>query len=241
MIPIRTERRPSGPFVAVWIIGLVCLAVLLRLAYMDDLRAAEIVTALAVVPARFLAAPTTPAQVATLVTSAFLHAGWIHLASNLLYLWVFGPTVESRLGWSRFAALYLACGVAGSLGHILMNPTSTIPLVGASGAIAGVLGAHLVLEPRSQITTVIPVIVFIEIASLPAAFVIAFWFALQLASALAPVTNELTQQVAWFAHVGGFLTGAVLAMPLALSELGSGRGRKRRRSSYRDQAGNDIA
>lgn len=230
MIPIRAESRPVGPVFAVWVIGLACVAALVRLAYMDDAQAVAVITALAVVPERFLAQPFAPDQLFTLVSSAFLHAGWLHLIGNLLYLSVFGPTVEARLGWLRFSLLYLASGAAGALVHIVLNPDSAIPLVGASGAIAGVLGAHLMLRPRSQITTVIPVIVFIEVASLPAAFVIAFWFVLQVASAVAPVSAELTQQVAWLAHIGGFAAGALLALPTALSDAGSsvGRGRRRR-------------
>jgi membrane associated rhomboid family serine protease len=217
MIPIRTERRPAGPFIAVWAIALACLAVLVRLAYLDDTSAAAIVSALAVVPARFVATPLALDQLVTLVSSAFLHAGWVHLLGNLLYLYVFGPTVESRLGLSRFALLYLASGAAGALAHIASDPSSTAPLVGASGAIAGVLGAYLILEPRSHITTVVPVIIFIEIASLPAAFVIAFWFMLQVASALAPITGEIAREVAWFAHLGGFAAGVLIALPTAMS------------------------
>lgn len=228
MIPIRARQRPSGRVLAVWIIAATCVAALVRLANMDDTRAAEIVTALAVVPARLLADPLSVSQLFTMLTSAFLHAGWIHLIGNLLYLSVFGPAVEARLGWLRFVSLYLLAGAVGALTHVLLNPESTVPLVGASGAIAGVLGAHLVLNPRSQITTVIPVIIFIEVATLPAAFVIAFWFFLQIASALAPVSDELTQQVAWFAHIGGFAAGALLALPAARSRARGIKGRTER-------------
>lgn len=140
MIPIRTERRLSGRPVVTWIIGLICSAAMVRLVLMPDDRAVAALEALGVVPARFLAAPLSPAQLVTLVTSAFLHAGWVHLGGNLLYLAVFGPTVEIRLGRLRYTLLYLVSGAAGALLHTLTHPTSTVPLVGASGAIAGILG-----------------------------------------------------------------------------------------------------
>jgi membrane associated rhomboid family serine protease len=176
-----------------------------------------------------LADPLAPEQLVTLVTSAFLHAGWVHLAGNLLYLIVFGPIVESRLGALRFSLLFVASGMVGAVAHVMAGPESSVPMVGASGAIAGVLGAHVVLEPRSRITTVVPVIVFVEVAVLPAAFVIALWFVLQLASALAPVAPQATEgQVAWFAHLGGFVTGAVLSRIAAAGRKGTrGQGGKR--------------
>lgn len=203
MIPLRAEKAP-GFAAIVWLLAAGFTALLVRLAYLPDDRAGAIVSALGVVPARFLAAPASPGQLATLLTSAFLHAGWVHLAGNVLYLVVFGPRVEARLGRMRFLALFLSAGMAGALAHVASNPGSSAPLVGASGAIAGVLGAYLVLEPRSKITTLIVV----EIAVLPAAFVIAMWFALQLVSAVAPVASGADTAVAWFAHLGGFAAGA---------------------------------
>lgn len=212
MIPIRSEMRTAEPALVTWLLAAACAAVIVRLAFMPPERAEAVFTALALVPARLLATPFQVAQLLTLVTSAFLHAGWIHLASNLLYLLVFGPVVESRLGWLRYLALYVGAGCTGGLAHALTHPTSLVPLVGASGAIAGVLGAHLVLAPRAKITTVIPVVIFIEIASLPAAFVIALWFGLQLAWAFAPVASGATSDsIAWFTHLGGFAFGLVFA------------------------------
>jgi membrane associated rhomboid family serine protease len=228
MIPLRTENRLSGKAWVTWGVAIACTAVLVRLALMPDERAAAIVWELAVVPSRLLAVPFAPTQLLTLVTATFLHAGWLHLAGNLIYLLVFGPTVEYRCGHGRFFLLYLASGAVGALLHALVYPASDVPLVGASAAIAGVLGAHLLLEPRVRVTTAVPVVVFFEIASLPAGFLIALWFALQVVLALAPATQSGVESVAWFAHVGGFATGAVFALPLA---LGSRRrmGRKRTR------------
>ncbi|HSK47119.1 MAG TPA: rhomboid family intramembrane serine protease [Coriobacteriia bacterium] len=207
MIPIRIEGRLQGRPYATWAIAVVCTAVLLRLAWRPDERAASILHTLAFVPSRFLAAPWSPDQLVTLVTSALLHAGWVHLAGNVLYLVVFGPTVELRLGRLSFLALYALSGACGALLHAFVHPTSAVPLVGASGAIAGILGAALVLAPHARTTTIIPVIVFIEVASLPVAFVIAMWFALQVASALAPVAQGGASTVAWYAHIGGFAVG----------------------------------
>jgi len=225
VIPIRSETRPRGRSIIVWLAVAGCTAALVRLALMPDESATALIDALAVVPGRLLQRPFDPVQILTLVTSVFLHAGWFHLVSNMLYLLVFGPLVEVRLGWRSFAALYLGAGAVGALLHALVHPSSLTPLVGASGAIAGVLGAHLVLEPRSRITTVIPIVVFFELATLPAAFVIAVWFLMQVASAVAPVTAAAQQApVAWFAHFGGFAVGAAVgAVATAMEAGGSAR------------------
>lgn len=212
----------------VWIVAILCVAALVRLATLPDARAAAIVAALGVTPSRLLASPLSPAQLLTLAVSPFLHAGWIHLAGNLLYLLVFGPAVHERLGTRGFVALYLAGGVAGAVAHSLAHPASTAPLVGASGAIAAVLGAHLLLEPRAKVTTLVPVLVFFEVAALPAAFVIALWFALQLASAVAPVA-DVALPIAWYAHIGGFVLGLVGASLFVTSNAARIGSKHRRR------------
>ncbi len=227
MIPLRGARLSGYRPYVTWTIAATCAAALVRLAMLPDPRATAILQALSLIPARWLAAPVDPGQLATLITSTLLHAGWVHLLGNMVFLIVFGPLVESRLGHLRFLGLYIACGVAGGAAHVLVNPESTVPLVGASGAIAGVLGAHLVLAPRERITTIIPVIIFIEIAALPSAFLIGFWFLLQLASALAPATAAQLAPVAWYAHLAGFGVGVALAVPSALGK-NSGRTTKRR-------------
>jgi membrane associated rhomboid family serine protease len=199
-----------------------------RLALIPDERATAIVWSLAVVPSRLLAIPRDPAQALTLVTSVFLHAGWLHLAGNLLYLLVFGPNVEMQLGRGRYLVLYAVSGVAGALLHAFMNPTSSVPLVGASAAIAGVLGAHIVLAPKAKVTTAVPFVFYFELATLPAAFVISLWFAFQVVLAIAPEARSGAESVAWFAHLGGFTTGMLMASPTAL-----GAGRRRRKSHAR--------
>lgn len=171
------------------------------------------------VPARFLDSPLDPGEMVTLVTATLLHAGWLHLIGNMLYLWIFGNNVEDRLGPLRFALFYTLCGSAATLVQAMLTPDSVTPMVGASGAIAGVLGAYLLLYPGARVVTVIPIFFYIEVAALPAAFVIGFWFLLQLAQSVASigvVANE--GGVAWWAHVGGFVAGFIAILPAVATD-----------------------
>ena len=153
----------------------------------------------------------------TLLTSMFLHGSLFHLLGNMLYLWIFGNNVEDRLGPVRFVLFYLASGVAAALTHILAQPGSRIPMIGASGAIAGVLGAYAVLYPHARVKTFVFLIVYIDVIPVPAALVLGLWF-------LAQIFNVgMGGGVAWFAHIGGFLAG-ILFLRLA---LGKGFGRAR--------------
>jgi membrane associated rhomboid family serine protease len=151
----------------------------------------------------------------TLVTSLFLHGGVVHLIGNMLYLWVFGPAVEERLGKTRYVLFFLAAGIIGSLTHALLFRTSTIPSIGASGSIAGILGAFLVLRPRSRIVTLFPLIIYWALAEIPALLFVPLWFGVQFLSgwlALASARNvQEIAGVAWWAHVGGFLFGLAVA------------------------------
>jgi membrane associated rhomboid family serine protease len=184
-----------------------------------------------VVPARLVEAWTGGqhgwAEARTVLSSIFMHGGWLHLIFNMWFLWIFGDNVEDRLGHGRYLVLYLAAGAVASVVHVFANPFSTIPTVGASGAIAGVLGAYFVTYPRARVTTLIPIFVFIHIAELPAWLVLGMWFALQfLSGSLALGTTQASAGgVAWWAHIGGFAAG-ILLMPL----LSVGRPRARRRS-----------
>jgi membrane associated rhomboid family serine protease len=158
----------------------------------------------------------------TLITSLFLHGGAIHIVGNMLYLWIFGPTVEERMGPLSYAIFYLMCGAAGSLTHAFLIPTSTIPSIGASGSIAGVLGAFLLSRPKARIITLFPLVVSWAIAEIPAVVFLPVWFAMQflngfLALASAKGSQEVAG-VAWWAHVGGFSTGVILAV--AMHRLG---------------------
>lgn len=150
----------------------------------------------------------------TLVSSIFLHGGFVHLAGNLVFLWVFGSGLEARAGHVRFAMLALLSGVAGSLMHAFVFPDSSIPSIGASGSIAGILGAALVLEPRANVATLIPLVVSWVIVEVPAVVLLAVWFAMQFLNGwLALESARLTEEVAgiaWWAHVGGFLAGVAV-------------------------------
>lgn len=154
-----------------------------------------------------------------LVSYLFLHGGWLHLAGNMVYLWVFGDDVEDALGQPGFIVFYLLCGIAAAMAQALPDTSSTVTVIGASGAVSGVLGAYLVLYPRAQLGVLVPVLFMIELVRLPAWVVLLFWFAVQvLLEVLAP---HVGGGIAFRAHIGGFLAGMLLA-PIVL--LVSGRG-----------------
>jgi membrane associated rhomboid family serine protease len=160
------------------------------------------------VPPRALVSPPF-----TLLTSMFLHGGFMHIAGNMLFLWIFGNNVEDALGRGRFVAFYLACGLAAALAQVGVTAATgdeaalLVPMVGASGAIAGVLAAYMVLFPRAQVLTLIPIFIFIRVIYLPAGFFLGAWFVIQLVSA---VFGSAGSGVAFAAHVGGFVAGFVL-------------------------------
>src|SRR2546428_10427444 len=143
----------------------------------------------------------------TLITSMFLHGSWSHILGNMWFLWIFGDNVEDRFGHGRFLVFYLLCGIAAAVGQIVMNSTSTLPTIGASGAIAGVMGAYFILYPQSRVLTLIPV--WFEIIEVPAIVLLGFWFLMQLfsAGALAARTTGTGGGVAFAAHVAGFVVG----------------------------------
>lgn len=148
-------------------------------------------------------------------SSMFLHGGWLHVGGNMLYLWIFGDNVEDKLGHGRFVLFYLLCGLAASGTHVLIDPTSEVPTVGASGAISGVLGAYLLMFPRARVVTVIPIFFFIQVAELPALLVLGFWFVMQFFSGLVSLGYETGGMggVAWWAHIGGFAAGLAFVIP----------------------------
>jgi membrane associated rhomboid family serine protease len=149
------------------------------------------------------------ASYSTLFTSMFLHGGFVHLFSNMLYLWIFGDNVEDRLGRLFFLIVYLLAGVAANLAQVYMDPTVTLPLVGASGAIAGVLGTYIVLFPHARVRTLL-ILYFIRYVELPAWIVLGFWFVLQLFDGVASIGNMAQGGVAYFAHIGGFVVGLIV-------------------------------
>jgi membrane associated rhomboid family serine protease len=152
----------------------------------------------------------------TLVTSLFLHGGFVHLAGNMIYLWVFGGAIEDVMGHVRFFLFYVACGAVGSLAHTALFPESTIPSIGASGSIAGLLGAFLVLRPHARIVTLFPLVVYWAMAEIPAIVFLPVWFAMQFFNGFLSLEAARRVQevagIAWWAHVGGFVFGAVVAL-----------------------------
>jgi membrane associated rhomboid family serine protease len=161
--------------------------------------------------------PTGPAELLTLVTSMFIHGGWLHILGNMVFLWVFGDNVEDALGHFGYFIFYLVCGIIAGLGQVYSDPQSALPAVGASGAIAAVLGAYLVLYPRASVRTVIPIIIIPWIVRIPAFVLMLFWFGMQvLSSSLFAVTPAVggSGGVAYLAHIVGFLAGVVLVFVL---------------------------
>ncbi|HEY4485466.1 MAG TPA: rhomboid family intramembrane serine protease [Nitrospiria bacterium] len=156
-------------------------------------------------PREVLAVPAS----LSLITSMFLHGGFMHLIGNMLYLWIFGNNIEDAMGHARFVVFYLICGLAAAMSHALTDPGSTVPMIGASGAISGVLGAYLLLYPRARVLTLIPLGFFMQTFSLPASVLLGFWFVLQLISG-ALTAGQGGGGVAWFAHIGGFAAGMIL-------------------------------
>ncbi len=216
MIPLKDEN-PTRCFP--WMTLLLIAVNLAVFAYewtLSPEMLSDLILSYGFTPVDFLADPWSPTALLTVVTSMFLHAGPVHVGGNLLYLWIFGNNIEDRLGPWRYLGFYLLCGTLALAAQTAMGPDVDIPTIGASGAVAGVLGAYILLYPRASVVTVIPLIIFFEVARLPAYLVIGFWFLLQLASGLASIGPEVAQAggVAWFAHIGGFVAGVALVLPL---------------------------
>ncbi|MBZ5608390.1 MAG: rhomboid family intramembrane serine protease [Acidobacteriia bacterium] len=155
-------------------------------------------------------------NLSSIVTSMFIHGGFLHILGNMWFFWIFGRGIEDILGHGKFLFFYLACGVAAALAHVLLNFNSTVPTVGASGAIAGVMGAYLVKFPRARIVTLVPIIIFLTTVDIPAAFLLLYWFAIQFFNGVGSVgySQASSGDVAWFAHVGGFIAGIALILLL---------------------------
>ena len=217
MIPLRDENPTRRfPWMTILLIATNAVVFLYEVT-LSSVELESFVTTWAFVPSRYLAQPLAAEGIATVFAAMFMHAGPVHVAGNMLYLWIFGNNVEDRLGPLPFLVFYLACGVAATAAQTAVAPDSSIPTLGASGAVAAVLGAYLVLYPRAAVVTVIPVFFLLQVARLPAYLVIGFWFVLQLASGLASLGPSMLQAggVAWFAHLGGFAAGVALMLPLA--------------------------
>jgi membrane associated rhomboid family serine protease len=157
------------------------------------------------------AAPALPPPL-TVLTSMFLHGGFAHLLGNMVFLWIFGNNVEDAMGHPRFLIFYLSCGVAAALSHVVAQPGSTVPMVGASGAISGVLGGYFLLYPHARIVTLVFLGFFAQTVQIPAFFFLGFWFLMQILPAFLSLRSS-GGGVAWFAHVGGFVAGLALLVP----------------------------
>jgi membrane associated rhomboid family serine protease len=218
MIPLRdanpTRRTPVVTF-ALIVTCFVVFAWELGLQATSEASLNAFVTEWGVVPAELLAAwgagQFLSQETATLISSQFLHGGWLHLLGNVLYLWIFGNNIEDRLGRVLFVLFYLGGGVVAGLTQTAIDPDSTIPLIGASGAIAATLGAYFVLFPGARITTLVFLGFFYQLIEVPAIIVLGFWFLLQLLDGIGSLGMEAGAGVAFFAHIGGFVGGAFVA------------------------------
>ena len=219
MFPIGDDRVQGGPppLITLGLIALNVLCFLVELAQPSDAALQSFIQAWGVVPREYSTAQDLPPTIpfpfwSTLLTSMFLHGGWMHLGGNMLYLWIFGDNLEKVMGAFRFAVFYLVCGLAASLAHIAFGAGSNVPAVGASGAISGVLGGYLVLFPQNRIR----VLTRGGIASVPALVVLGFWIVIQFISGIGSLsaTTE-TGGVAYMAHIGGFVAGLVLVKFMA--------------------------
>ncbi len=216
MIPLR-DHNPSGrtPFVT-W--ALIALNIVVFLAYLplfgDPRALMAFFSEWGVVPVRLTAGEGW----AGLLSSQFLHGGWLHLGFNMLFLWIFGDNMEEEWGHLPFLGFYLACGVAAAAVQVLAEPASPVPMVGASGAIAGVLGGYLLMFPRARVDVLFIIVILVRIVALPAWVVLGAWFGLQLLGGVA--SDPAAGGVAYWAHAGGFLAGMALVLPLWLRRGG---------------------
>jgi membrane associated rhomboid family serine protease len=220
MIPIGDDpRRHTFP----WVTLLLLLANVAVFAYELSLGPRQLdrfIASAGTTPVEILSGrdfpPQAPVSVyVTLITAMFIHGGLMHVGSNMLFLWVFGDNVEDRFGHAGFTLFYLVTGIVAGLTHVWVNADSTVPAVGASGAVAGILGAYLVIHPQAQIRTLLFLPPFITIVRVPALLLIGFWFLSQLFSGILALDVQESTGVAFWAHIGGFVTGFLLARAFA--------------------------
>ena len=213
MIPLHDDNPTRIKPVVTIILIVLCVLVFLWQSSLGP-RFEQALFSLGAIPAVIFGSKLLPAQLeivppwATVFTSMFMHGGWLHLIGNMLYLWIFGNNVEDAMGHVRFVVFYILCGVIAFFAQSLPAPESTVPMVGASGAISGVLGAYLLLYPRARVLVVIPLGLFLYTTRLAAGWVLAFWFILQLISSALTATQQ--GGVAFGAHIGGFAGGMAL-------------------------------
>ena len=208
MIPIRDQLPTRNiPFINYLLIAANIVVFIFQ--WLAGPNEEALIYQFALIPSNFISSITL-GDVADIFTSMFMHAGFAHIGGNMLYLWIFGDNVEDSMGPGKYLLFYLIGGIVASLTHILINPVSQIPTVGASGAIAAVLGAYLVLYPQSKVLTIIPLGFFIRMTLLPASIVLILWFVLQFFSGLLSLGGPDVGGVAFWAHIGGFISGLIL-------------------------------
>lgn len=213
-IPLFDDNPTVRTAFLTWLIIAACVLVFFWQQSLGARGEAAAVYALGLIPAVLFGQAELPEELylvpgwASIFTSMFLHGGWMHLLGNMLYLWIFGNNVEDSMGHGRFIVFYLLCGVAAALAQSFAAPGSTIPMVGASGAIAGVLGAYLMLHPKANVRVLLVILLYVRLLNVPAVIVLGLWFVMQIFSGWASTAD--TGGVAFWAHVGGFVAGVVL-------------------------------
>jgi membrane associated rhomboid family serine protease len=208
MFPIRdTQPSYSRPVTITLLIALNVLVFLYEFS-LDPYSRNHFISVYGLIPVRF--------HLYAVVTSMFLHGGWMHIIGNMWFLWIFGDNIEDVMGHGKFLAFYLVCGVVAGLTQTLFNADSRVPMVGASGAIAGVMGAYLIKFPHARIVTLVFIFIFFTTIEVPAVLMLLYWFAIQLFSGFGSIGYSHISQggTAWFAHVGGFIAGMVLVTML---------------------------
>jgi rhomboid family protein len=216
MIPFRDNiPSRSTPIITISLILINVVVFIYELSLGDAIE--PFIAQFGVIPSVVVHWPQTDLPLMAIIipylTSMFLHGGWLHVIGNMWYLWIFGDNVEDRLGHFAFLVFYLLCGIGAGVVHTILNAGSTVPSVGASGAIAGVLGAYFVSYPFARVLTLVPIFVFFQVIEIPALIVLGFWFIMQFfygAASLAATSVSQTGGVAWWAHVGGFVIGILL-------------------------------
>ncbi|MEE8334993.1 MAG: rhomboid family intramembrane serine protease [Candidatus Neomarinimicrobiota bacterium] len=205
LFPYKDDNpRILVPYVTFGLIGLNALIFFFQfgLKLKDPEIAANIIYTFGLIPAQF--------SMLSLITSMFLHGGVAHIVGNMWFLWVFGDNVESTMGHVRFLVFYILCGLAASFAQITINPDSIIPMVGASGAIAGVLGTYMIRFPHARVHVFVFIVIFFTTIQVPAYLVLGIWFIIQFTSGLGSLGFDTTGGVAWFAHIGGFIAGIII-------------------------------
>ena len=213
MIPLRDEN-PTRTFPLITYILIAINIIVYMFQTMLGASNEAFIYQFALIPIQLTSSPSL-SNMGNIFTSMFMHAGLTHLLGNMLYLWIFGDNIEDAMGKSRFIFFYLVGGTAASLVHIFTNPTSTIPTVGASGAIAAVLGAYLILYPHQKVVTLIPLGFYMRVTLLPASLVLGAWFLLQFFQGILTLGGPDIGGVAFWAHIGGFVAGLTLAKVFA--------------------------